>query len=313
MQQLEKKKKKQHYVWRFYLDAWAQDELIYCWRDGKIFRPNIKDVAQGRYFYQIKKLSEEEIGIVKAFIERFPPHLKKVHDKILEVYTTPQKIKDLLSLHDDVPEDLNEILDVMACNLEEEIHATVESNSIKFIEYIRAEDIGFWNDKKEKTNFLIFIFLQLFRTKKIQEDLTLALKIKVPGDIRLVNAWGVLRQMFAINVADSLLNDVHYYALLLLNDTKIPLITADQPVINTHSIGSTLFQEPDQFEVYYPVSPRKAIMLTNVQPKQKNDVMILTDQNVALYNSYMIDRSHEQIFSTSKEILEQITIKGNNT
>ncbi|MNL42700.1 hypothetical protein D3C87_1651700 [compost metagenome] len=119
--------------------------------------------------------------------------------------------------------------------------------------------------------------------------------------------------MFAINVADSLLNDVHYYALLLLNDTKIPLITADQPVINTHSIGSTLFQEPDQFEVYYPVSPRKAIMLTNVQPKQKNDVMILTDQNVALYNSYMIDRSHEQIFSTSKEILEQITIKGNNT
>lgn len=302
----EKKKKKQHYVWRFYLDAWAEDELIYCWREGKVFRTNIKDVAQGRYFYQVKKLSKDDIDIVKAFIERFPPHLKNIHNKILEVYITPHKLQTLFGLHADIPENLNETLDTMIHNLEENLHATVESNSIKFIESIRAEDISFWDIKKERTNFLIFIFLQLFRTKKIQEDLTLALRIKIPGETRLTNAWGVLRQMFAMNVADSVLNDEGYYPILLLNDSNIPLITADQPVINTHSIGSTLFQEPEQFEVYYPVSPRKAIMLTNVKPRPKGEAIFLTASDVNLYNSYMIDRAHEQIFSTSKEILNQI-------
>ncbi|WP_432779721.1 DUF4238 domain-containing protein [Pseudomonas corrugata] len=308
MQHEEKKKKKQHYVWRFYLGSWAEDELIYCWREGKIFRPNIKDVAQGRYFYQVKKLSKDEIDIVKTFIEHFPTHLKSIHYKILDTYITPHKLQTFFNLHDDMPDDLNEILDTMIHNLEENLHATVESESIQFIESIRAEDISFWNNRKERTNFLIFIFLQLFRTKKIQENLTLALRIKVPGDTRLINAWGVLRQMFAINVADSVLNDKSYYPLLLLNDSAIPLITADQPVINTHSIGSTLFQEPEQFEVYYPVSPRKAIMLTNTQPKPKSDTIFLTINDVKLYNSYIIDRSHEQVFSTSKEILEQIEI-----
>ena len=62
---IEKKKKNQHYVFQAYLKPWAENDLIYCLRDGKIFRPNLAGVACERFFYQLQDLTSEEIQLVE--------------------------------------------------------------------------------------------------------------------------------------------------------------------------------------------------------------------------------------------------------
>ena len=86
-------------------------------------------------------------------------------------------------------------------------------------------------------------------------------------------------------------------------------ITGDQPVVNTHSINSGLLDEPTEFEIYYPISPKKAVMITMNDNRFASDTVFVTIEDVKLYNSYIIDRSHEQIFSNSESLLEELTYK----
>jgi hypothetical protein len=304
----EQKKNKQHYVWRFYLEAWAdENDLIFCHRKGKLFKPNIKDVAQQRNFYRLKELTDDEVTLVKLMIEKSPRHLHKIHHGILRTFTAPHIVKSIIDSTGDSPASVLESLDVLINNIEEDIHAGIERKSIKYIDSIRAEDVLFWEDRQDRFNFLNFITLQLFRTKRIQDSLSEAIDIKQPNDRKLENVLGVLRHILSLNVADSLCHDSQYTIILLLNDSNTPFITGDQPVINTHGVDSGLFDIPTEFEIYYPVSPKKAIIITANSTKFSTNPVFVTAENVELYNSFIIKRSHEQLFSNSELMLEQLT------
>ncbi len=58
------KKRKQHYVWKHYLSAWAENGMIWCCRNDKIFNSNLTGVGQERDFYQLKPLSEKDLDSV---------------------------------------------------------------------------------------------------------------------------------------------------------------------------------------------------------------------------------------------------------
>src|SRR5688572_12567766 len=64
--------KRQHYVWRKYLRAWAENEQIWtCLKElNKIEKINVMGVAQERYFYQHVDISPESETLLKLFIER---------------------------------------------------------------------------------------------------------------------------------------------------------------------------------------------------------------------------------------------------
>jgi hypothetical protein len=55
------KKRKQHYIWRYYLNAWATDEQIFCLRENKIFKTNLMNIGNIRDFYRLKELSNQDI------------------------------------------------------------------------------------------------------------------------------------------------------------------------------------------------------------------------------------------------------------
>jgi len=86
----------QHYVWRYYLQAWADGAgVIHCLRDGRVFPVQPKDVAKERDFYRLKSLTQEDI----AFIERFsikpaPPHLQKLHRNLIAAFTKITTLND---------------------------------------------------------------------------------------------------------------------------------------------------------------------------------------------------------------------------
>lgn len=302
-----KAKHKQHYVWRYYLAAWSTDEQLYCLRGGKIFSANIKDVAQKRDFYRVQELSEYEIELLFSYVKNHPKPLQEQQKLIIKMFNMPhvsqRAARTMMSdLGEVALENLSEfekIMDVVVNNLEEELHAEIERNSMVFIDQIRAEDISFW-EGITKTNFLQFVCLQMLRTRKMQEKLKASIEEKMPENTSLHNIWGVLRHMVSMNVAYSIYTDSNYGLRLLLNDTQLPYLTTDQPVVNTHSLNVGCDEVPKEFEIYYPISPRKAILIGLFA----DGVEYPDAEKVRYYNDCLAKLSHEQIFASSRSILD---------
>jgi Protein of unknown function (DUF4238) len=83
-------KKLHHYVPRFYLKAWAEDDLVYCLRDGKILRTSVRNVAAENYFYRLCELSATDVAFVrKVAIADSPESLKPHLESLLNVFLLP--------------------------------------------------------------------------------------------------------------------------------------------------------------------------------------------------------------------------------
>ena len=80
---------------------------------------------------------------------------------------------------------------------------------------------------------------------------------------------GLYTLISAMWIADSLYEERSKCRLVLLNNqTDIPFITGDQPIINLHATFGEI--APESLEFYYLISPTRAMVLvtaaTNVQP-----------------------------------------------
>jgi dethiobiotin synthetase len=99
--------------------------------------------------------------------------------------------------------------------------------------------------------------------------------------------------------------DSNFKMLLILNRSKVPFITGDQPVINTFNRSKYSKELVEKLEFYYPVSPNIAILITDRQEYIDIDSLYLDESDmIHKYNSLIIEASHEQIYSNSEEILK---------
>ena len=61
-----------------------------------------------------------------------------------------------------------------------------------------------------------------------------------------------------MRIADSLYEERGKHRLVLLNNqTGIPFVTGDQPIINLHATFGKV--PPESLEFYYPISPTRAM------------------------------------------------------
>ena len=73
--------RRQHYVWRHYIEAWAnKNGLVYCLRHGKKpFLVNPTNVMVERDFYRLHLLDEHDIEFLNTFIKHSGPSELKQH------------------------------------------------------------------------------------------------------------------------------------------------------------------------------------------------------------------------------------------
>lgn len=302
------KKRRQHYVWKHYLEAWTTKGQLFCLRDKDIFRVNPTNIAHKRDFYRLNELTENDIALIKLlWIDTSPPFLRPLHSDLLNNFNLIFMIKKLYEESGKADLELEKQLDITMNNLEENLHCGIEKTALPYLESIRNGDISFYTDEQKRIEFNYFLATQYLRTNHIRERMKMAFA-DIPDKcarfgLDIERVWNVASHILATNIGYVLSSENSKMQLRLLrNTTKTPLITSDQPVVNIRAdhVG---FDPPTEFELYYPQSPDIALLLSEQNKSVYSE--FLSEKEVIEFNNHMVATSQEQVYASQKEVLEQ--------
>ena len=330
-------KHKHHYVFKAYLKSWSSNEQIWCCRKDKAFLTNINNVAQERDLYKIKELNSEEEKFINFFLYNQPQEVKDTVINHIQLLRKPIKWKAFSDLlieltnnysHNSIKlsSELNEALDNLnriaksgVNNLVEDVYSEDEGKAIVYLKQIMDENLNFFYNPTpdesyldSKQRFIQFICVQHFRTKSARVRWEKGMRESFDKEIlrKLGIDYDKLRpdhlSYYVFWYTENHVADMLYYEkahlTLIVNNTKEPFITSDQPVINLKANYQSINDAPTDLIFYYPISPNYAIMLNDNNTESK---IIATENDVEYYNSKILQSSFENIFANDKSLFKK--------
>jgi hypothetical protein len=291
------RKRRQHHVWQHYLKSWATGDQVYCFREGSVFCTNTLNVAVERDFYKLPALNSDDLALIKwLVIDPANPVAKQYHQEFLSALTAPARFVELHRASSTDPEELDEYLDIQRTNVLEDYHERVENSFQPLLDDILKSDLSFYSSEQHTIGFLHFICVQHMRTKGIKERAIEGSRKNGGKDVSRI--WDVISHMFAVNIGMSLYLERTKRTLALVhNHTDIPFVTSDQPIINLHAKGAA---PPETLSFYYPVSPRLALLLTEVNEAPAFTGDGLTSTQIRALNMRILDACHSQVFAANE-------------
>lgn len=313
---------KQHYVWRYYLTPWTSngktDGQIYCLMDNKIFLSALMGIGNQRYFYKVPDFTERQIQLAKLFNERLTTDekLKKINEKWIDLFQMPLTGKKQFTSSGMPESDVNKFYEYTRNNSGELYHTKIEEFAINQIDLLRSHDCNFINNDEERDRFYFFLANQFTRTKRMKDKVYegIANDSNKPEGYNLTAADEICIGFFAnIFVSTNLGFSLSYKGFqikFLDNDSELPFITADQPIINV--FADYLKNEiPDKFELFYPLTPKLAILVHEKTQNSKNgDTLRLNIEQVDTYNRMIISASLQQIYASDQTVLKRYLSKN---
>jgi hypothetical protein len=116
--------RRQHHVWRSYLEAWATDGKIFCLQGGQIFNPNVTKVAVERDFYKLHTLTDTDIQAIRLIFSNSPTPAKEIFENFICMLGFAGRLKAELPSVEDPGIDAQ--LDRYMISAEENFHACLE-------------------------------------------------------------------------------------------------------------------------------------------------------------------------------------------
>jgi hypothetical protein len=295
----------QHYVARFYLRPWSENGKLYCLnlKARRVLHRGLRAVANEKLFYRLQALTREEHEFIeKALIEPSPEPLKEIQRNFLVLLSLPAELREHTG-STSLGSEFTASLDDMIVNAAEKYHSGIETCLKPFVVSMLTGNVDFYLDKRQAAEFLYAISVQFTRTKRAREAALSQIGTKYKG-CDPERLWSVSCHIVAASLGQSLYADRKQFRLVVVdNPTDTPFITADQPIINLHATATG--KMPDKIEFFYPLSPRKAMLLVE-SSNQRHVEPSLSNFAVNNYNVLMLRNSYEQVFSNSAEYLETI-------
>lgn len=296
-------KRRHHYIWRFYLKAWATQEKIWCKRGNEIFQSNIMGVGQSRDFYKIKELSSDDISYLDLMIRFIDPELLTVNKRWIHFFSTVSSVRFIKPIkHTDKFESK---VKALLHNTEEDLYAEAEEKAVPLIKNILNGEHSFLQTFQGRFDFIHYVCNQYFRTNRIQQRMIKHLRPSDSfGKVEIQNCWPVLRHVFSDSMTVSVGADNSFQIHILVNKGSTPLLTSDQPVINLEAINQPDLSPVEDIEFYYPIAPHTAVLISN-KPNWigKN---YLSANDVDMLNNAIVKMSYEQIYSNDRSMLQAI-------
>jgi hypothetical protein len=299
------KKRRHHYVWQHYLRAWTVGGKIACLHGGQVFTTSTTNVAVKTDFYDLKGLTQIDLQVIEQmFMTKASPRLRRLQAGWISAFATAV---ELSKKGDHLGAD--SAFAAAISNFEEDLHGRIESDAVPQLEALRNQDLGFLDSEAETASFFHFLSVQYLRTKKMKDTALGVISgcgITIPG-FDLERAWGLFNHISANNIGYYLCTHRDQIKFTLLHSPEdMEFVTSDQPAINMQSVYLPAGQVPDGFDIYYPVSPRTALLLEADQPEGGRSHRVLEPEEVNDYNRVILKTSHQQVFSTRMATLRRL-------
>lgn len=301
------KKRRQHYVWRKYLEPWCEDGKVWCHRNGAPpFHTNPINVAVERDFYKLTQLTKKDLlFIYKIAIEPIKNNsLRELNVGWISTFERAFRLEKNLRDTDWLPQEIVDALDEVMHNLDEDHHQGLEHIAENYIDSLHKGDASFYNDDDDAAKFGYVLASQYFRTKNIRDSMFRIFGGLSIDGVCIERIWPIMRHIFSTCVGFNLYaKRGEYNLVMLLNESTLNFITSDQPIQNVHAAGHLGESIINDLEFYYPVSPGKAIVISNdVRYAGKNKESI-GPETVSYFNDIVAKSAYEQIFTKTADCL----------
>lgn len=299
------KKRKQHYVWKYYLKPWLIDGKLYCLRKKKIFFTEPSNILQETDFYRLSELNEIEIDFLRRLIDETFYETSGINATWIQMFMMIFSLKNNKDTR--IAKDK---LDIAINNLEEDLHGLIESLGIEMLDALRNGDSSFYKIESKMMEFNYFLSVQYMRTKKMKtrfiEKQDLLEKPPEYSTVRLDKVWNLASHLLATNLGYGLSSCDEFKCVFLENTSKIPFITGDQPIINIHADYNKNDNEwVEKSEFYYPITPTRAILITDSKKYLNNEKVKICESEVIKFNEMIFESSYETIVANCNDILEK--------
>lgn len=300
--------KRQHYVWRAYLRAWASNDSIYTYilDKNKVEKTSLMKVAQEKYFYKLIELSDFEIEQLEKFISKSHESLHGIQGDVLFAFKSYTYIKRQLN-ENPIPQIADKLREIEVNSLEK-THGMIEGFGGNLISCRTKEDFDkLFSNSQEKYKAIIYLCVQYLRTRRMKNLIKDAFK----GETKkiLVNTWSIFSFVLATNIAMNVALNPDLKVRFFNNINRESFLTGDQPVINLLAEDIDKNGHVKKIEFYYPISPEVAITIHfDERQTETVDEIFINESMLEYFNQFLADNSEKFVFSSSLDDL--VTYRG---
>lgn len=300
------KKRKQHYVWKHYLSAWATDNQLWCQRGDRRFRTNLDNIAQRRDFYRLKEMTEQDLEVIEALIiTRTAPHLRALARDWIPRFRI---LHDLQREHRASGRDdpaLDAMLDAAINDFEEDLHGSIEQVAVPLLAELRTGNASLLTDDQRFVDFIWFISMQYGRTPRFMRRGVEALS-GLPG-FNAEACWGLIRTILATTMGAGFMARRQFLILTFLEaSSDAAFVAADQPIINTAAIALPEGADVAEVCLYYPLSSKLALLMDFYGEAARTEHRVLSAHEVRDHNRMIAAIAEEQVYAATESALEAL-------
>lgn len=299
--------RRQHHVWRYYLESWTTKGRLYC-RDGvRIFQLNPRNASVETDFYKLNDLTDGDLALLEAMIERADPGVRPILDNFIQMFSPAHRMQRVLAAID--PSRAHAVAKFMAedsVQAEENYHASIEGAAKKSLDFLREGEVEVFPEGKELVHFCYFLGVQYFRTKGMKERVLARVASMEPSEFLTPNSWNIQSHFYATHLGASIFRARSLCPVRVIkNLTSTPFITTDQPVVNLHGRGDGA--EPTHMAIYYPISPWRAVFIDDANLPLSLHANPLTEGQIVDLNTRMARSSFRQVYGLTELSLHPLS------
>ena len=297
--------RRQHYVWRHYLEAWqALDNFVSTLMGDKVKRANPSKIMVQRDFYRVGALTTEDINLLRALLlqDRTSPVLRDLHRNLIDQFHRLATLNAIAQTATNLASELKTAARNAIIEAEERIHSEIEGRAVPILGALRNEDASVIQDDDASVHFFHFISHQYFRTKVVRDTIEEELRSFLPADTA-TRIRHVLCHCAATNVGATLYRDRADFELLFLRPPMPEsLITGDQPIVNL--LAKHDGTEPAELAFYYPLTPSLAMILSPKSLGLRSSIAAVTPTAVRELNDLVAWKSRRFLVARSDTLLQ---------
>lgn len=329
--------KRQHLIWRKYLAPWTDninttDGSIYWYNKDKkeiISKTNIEDVGVQGYTYDISMLNDDDRRVIQSYYEKWLKTQSSLDiscklTNSLEIlerdYIENTFIREVenngISILEELynckfpfegPTTIEKVSSILEKELFDSIMTGIQTISDQELCSLYKQVLEKSNEEDKRYTFYEFLSVQMLRTWRTK-DVVFNAKNETINKFENSCLKGTSAALFPLmmvvnsQIIATTLCKHNFYIEILNNQSTQNFITGDYPIINLFADYSKTDENIDKWELYYPISPKIAIICKNTIGK--NIITPITDNSIVdTYNEKIFNAATKQVYAASYEDL----------